>query len=31
MSMEAIVLKFEMLSKHVSGGVEERHKNPQLG
>jgi hypothetical protein len=29
--MEAIVLEFEMLSKHVSGGVEESHENPQLG
>jgi hypothetical protein len=29
--MEAIVLEFEMLSKHVSGEVEERHENPQLG
>jgi hypothetical protein len=27
--MEAIVLEFEMMYKHMSGGVEERNENPQ--
>jgi len=30
MSMESIVLEFEMLSKQMSGGVEQTHENSQL-
>jgi hypothetical protein len=30
MWMEAIIFEFEVLSKHLSGGTEERNEKPQL-